>query len=131
MVGSASLLRSGKLTTDELRKGLDTIERNARNTGSDHRRSSGYQPHNSGKVRLDVRRIDLPNVLNQSIDTVHATADAKRIHLDSVIDLDAGTILGDPDRLQQVFWNLLNDAEQVYSQRREVRVVVKSYNYEH
>jgi CheY-like chemotaxis protein len=73
-----------------------------------------------------VQRIDLPNVLNQSIETVRATADAKSIHLDSVIDLDAGTILGDPDRLQQVFWNLLNNAIKFTPVGGEVQVLVKT-----
>ena len=93
VVGWASLLRSGKPTTNELRKGLETIERNARIQAQIIEDLLDMSRIISGKVRLNVRRIDLPNVLNQSIETVRATADAKSIHLDSVIDLDAGTIL--------------------------------------
>ena len=125
VVGWANLLRSAKLTTDELRKGLDTIERNARIQAQIIEDLLDMSRIISGKVRLDVRRIDLPSVLNQSIETVRATADAKSIHLDSVIDLDAGTILGDPDRLQQVFWNLLNNAIKFTPKGGEVQVLVK------
>ena len=129
VVGWASLLRSGKPTTDELRKGLETIERNARIQAQIIEDLLDMSRIISGKIRLNVRRIDLPNVLNQSIETVRATADAKSIHLDSVIDLDAGTIFGDPDRLQQVFWNLLNNAIKFTPNGGEVQVLVKSVHY--
>jgi PAS domain S-box-containing protein len=126
VVGWANLLRSGKPTTNELRKGLETIERNARIQAQIIEDLLDMSRIISGKVRLNVQRIDLPNVLNQSIETVRPTAETKSIHLDSVIDLDAGTILGDPDRLQQVFWNLLNNAIKFTPVGGEVQVVVKS-----
>ena len=126
VVGWANLLRSGKPTTNELRKGLETIERNARIQAQIIEDLLDMSRIISGKVRLNVRRIDLPNVLNQSIEIVRPTAETKSIHLDSVIDLDAGTILGDPDRLQQVFWNLLNNAIKFTPVGGEVQVVVKS-----
>ena len=125
VVGWANLLRSGKPTTNELRKGLETIERNARIQAQIIEDLLDMSRIISGKVRLNVRRIDLPSVLNQSIETVRTTADAKSIHLDSVVDPHAGTILGDPDRLQQVFWNLLNNAIKFTPVGGEVRVLVK------
>ena len=128
VVGWANLLRSGEPTTNELRKGLETIERNARIQAQIIEDLLDMSRIISGKVRLNVRRIDLPNVLNQSIETVRATADAKSIHLDSVIDLHAGTILGDPDRLQQVFWNLLSNAIKFTPVGGEVQVVAKSFH---
>ena len=128
VVGWANLLRSGKPTTNELRKGLETIERNARIQAQIIEDLLDMSRIISGKVRLNVQRIDLPSVLNQSIETVRATADAKSIHLDSVVDLHAGTILGDPDRLQQVFWNLLNNAIKFTPVGGEVQVVVKSFH---
>ena len=125
VVGWANLLRSDKLTADELRKGLETIERNARIQAQIIEDLLDMSRIISGKVRLNVQRIDLPSVLNQSIETVRATADAKSIHLDSVVDLHAGTILGDPDRLQQVFWNLLNNAIKFTPVGGEAQVLVK------
>ena len=79
----------------------------------------------SGKVRLAVERIDLPAVLNESIDTIRATAEAKGIRLQSVVDPRAGRISGDPDRLQQVFWNLLNNAIKFTPTGGQVQVVLE------
>ena len=42
--------------------------------------------------------------------SVQALADAKSIGLKAVLDPSAGPVAGDPDRLQQVVWNLLANA---------------------
>jgi len=64
----------------------------------------------SGKVRLDVQRVDLPAVVVEAIDTVRATASAKGVRLQTIIDPLNAPVTGDPNRLQQVFWNLLSNA---------------------
>ncbi|MBC8025231.1 MAG: response regulator [Steroidobacteraceae bacterium] len=64
----------------------------------------------SGKVRLDVQRLDLASVINATIETIRPTAQAKGIRLDAALDPDAGRVRGDPNRLQQVLWNLLTNA---------------------
>lgn len=64
----------------------------------------------SGKMRLDVRRVDLAVVLREALETVRPAADAKSISLVVDIEPDMGTITADPVRLQQVVWNLLMNA---------------------
>jgi PAS domain S-box-containing protein len=67
----------------------------------------------SGKLRLEVRPLDLARVVGDALDIVRPTAEARRIAL--AADLAAGPegggeITGDPERLQQVVWNLLSNA---------------------
>src|SRR5262249_20395165 len=64
----------------------------------------------TGKLRLDVRSVDLKAVVEAALDTARPAADAKGIRLEAVLDPGAGPITGDPDRLQQVVWNLLTNA---------------------
>jgi len=64
----------------------------------------------TGKMRLDVRAVDLRAVVEAAIDVVRPTADAKGLRLQAVLDTQELGITGDPDRLQQVVWNLLINA---------------------
>jgi len=64
----------------------------------------------SGKLRLELRPVDLASVTFAAIDVVTPTAAAKRITVRSVIETDEPWVLGDPDRLQQVVWNLLSNS---------------------
>ena len=64
----------------------------------------------SGKMRLDIRPVDIQRVLESAIDAVRPAADAKGVRLQTLIDPNAGPLSGDPDRLQQVVWNLLMNA---------------------
>ena len=64
----------------------------------------------SGKVRLDVQRLNLPAIVTEAIETVRSAASAKGVGLQTMIDPLNAPFSGDPNRLQQVFWNLLNNA---------------------
>jgi signal transduction histidine kinase len=58
----------------------------------------------SGKVRLDVQPVSLAAIIEAALDAVRPAAEARCILLQKVIDPQAGTISGDPDRLQQIVW---------------------------
>jgi len=63
-----------------------------------------------GKVALNEQPVSLSTIISDAIETVRAEATAKRIALK--IDLHPETLVieGDPIRLGQVAWNLLNNA---------------------
>ena len=128
VLGWANILRLGKLQGEELKQGLDTIERNARIQAQIIEDLLDMSRIISGKIRLDVQRIDLPAVLNESIETLRAMAEAKGVRLQVVVDPFAGPISGDPSRLQQVFWNLLNNAIKFTPKGGKVRVVLERVN---
>ena len=128
VLGWANILRLGKLQGEELKQGLDTIERNARIQAQIIEDLLDMSRIISGKVRLDVQRVDLPAVLNESIETLRATAEAKGVRLQVVVDPFAGPISGDPNRLQQVFWNLLNNAIKFTPKGGKVQVLLERVN---
>ena len=64
----------------------------------------------SGKVRLDMRRVRLPELIDAALDSVMPALSAKTIRLEKVVGSDVEYVSGDPGRLQQVLWNLLTNA---------------------
>src|SRR5215469_18036470 len=128
VLGWANTLRAGRLSPEELAEGLETIERNARVQAQLIDDLLDMSRIISGKVRLDVQRIDLPAIVAASTDTVRASALAKGVSLQMVIDPLNAPIAGDPSRLQQVFWNLLNNAIKFTPKRGRVQVLLKRVN---
>ena len=110
IVGWTALLRSGRLGDDKRQHALDTIERNARAQTQLIDDLLDVSRIISGKLRLDVERVDLAAVIRNTIDAVQPTADAKGIHLYTELHSDDAAVAGDADRLQQVVWNLLANA---------------------
>jgi signal transduction histidine kinase/DNA-binding response OmpR family regulator len=108
--GWAHLLRSGGLQGDAASRALDVIMRNANAQVQLIDDMLDVSRIVTGKMRLDVRPVDLKAVVEAAIDVVRPAADAKDLRLHAVLDSQPLGIAGDPDRLQQVVWNLLINA---------------------
>ena len=109
----------------ELAEGLRTIERNARAQTQIIEDLLDMSRIVSGKVRLDVRPVDPQAVVEAALETVRPAAEAKDIRLHKVLDPEAGTVSGDPNRLQQVFWNLLSNAVKFTPRGGRVQVLLR------
>src|SRR5205823_246511 len=64
----------------------------------------------SGKLRLNVQRMEPSRLLADALAIATPAAAAKGIGLHSFVEKNIGSLHGDPDRLQQVLWNLLTNA---------------------
>lgn len=110
IVGWSHVLRLRHRDATELVEGLDVIERNARVQTRLIEDLLEMSRIISGKLRLDVQRVDLQEVVRAAVAAVRPTATARQIRLQVVLDPRAGPVWGDPSRLQQCFWNLLTNA---------------------
>jgi PAS domain S-box-containing protein len=128
ILGWSQLLQRGKGDEALLQEGFQIIERNAR---SQTRLISDLLDMSriiSGKIRLDVQRMDLASVVEAAIDSVRPSADAKGIVLRKILDPLAGPVSGDPNRLQQVVWNLLTNAIKFTPKGGKVEVLLERVN---
>jgi signal transduction histidine kinase len=64
----------------------------------------------SGKLRLELRTVQLSGVVEAAIESVRPAAEARSVRIEQALEPDAGAIHGDPARLQQVVCNLLCNA---------------------
>jgi PAS domain S-box-containing protein len=108
--GWARMLRAGELREAAEKRALEAIERNANAQVQLIDDLLDVSRIVTGKMRLTVRPVDLRTVVEAALDTVRPAAEAKGIRIQSVLDSRAASITGDPDRLQQVVWNLLMNA---------------------
>jgi signal transduction histidine kinase/ActR/RegA family two-component response regulator len=122
ILGWIQLLRDDSQSSASMDEGLDTIERNARAQSRLIEDILDFSRINAGKLRLDVRPIELPDVITEAIEVVRPGADAKGIRIDRMLDPNAGLVSGDPGRLQQVVWNLLSNATKFTPRGGRVRV---------
>jgi PAS domain S-box-containing protein len=108
--GWASLLRRQPRPEERLERGLEVIERNARAQTKLIDDLLDMSRIVTGKLHLSLARTDLYPLLVAASDVVKPAAEAKGVRL--VIDIDPaiGAMMADPDRLQQILWNLLTNA---------------------
>jgi signal transduction histidine kinase len=108
--GWAHLLSVGELDGRRRQTAVETIERNARAQTRLVDDLLDVSQAITGKLRLEVRDVDLVSLVRAGVDTVRPAAEAKRIRVDTDIGPGSFVVRGDPDRLQQVVWNLLSNA---------------------
>ena len=126
--GWTQLLKRGKDDPEILAEGIDVIDRNVRMQTQLIEDLLDMSRIISGKVRLDVQQVELPEVINAALQGVQPAADAKGIRLQRVIDPAAGPVSGDPGRLQQVLWNLLTNAIKFTPRHGRIHVLLQRVN---
>jgi PAS domain S-box-containing protein len=122
ILGWAHMLRDPQLLVDRRQAAIDTILRNAQSQEQLISDILDVQRIMAGKIRLNLRTVDLGNVVRSAAETVQPSADAKAVRLQLLLDLDTPQITGDPDRLQQIVWNLLSNAIKFAPQGGHVQV---------
>ncbi len=110
ILGWSTILRQGPRTAEKLERGLEVIERNARSQGKLVSDLLDLSRIVSGKLRIHLRRTELSGVLHAAADVVRPAAETKGVRLVVDVDPEIGSTVADPDRLQQILWNLLSNA---------------------
>jgi PAS domain S-box-containing protein len=123
----ARMLRNDDLDRAQAAKAVEVIERNARLQAQLVEDLLDVARIVEGKVRLQVRPVDLSEVVQNAVDVVRPAAEAKDVRLQVVLDTTV-TLSGDAERLQQVVWNLLSNAVKFTAKGGRVHVVLERVN---
>jgi PAS domain S-box-containing protein len=110
ITGWANLLASGRLSAPEVAKAVDVIVRNAALQAQLINDLMDLSAAVVGKMRLEIRPLDLVRVVETAVESIRPSAATKELTLELRLEDGPVEVLGDPDRLQQIVWNLLTNA---------------------
>jgi signal transduction histidine kinase/CheY-like chemotaxis protein len=108
--GWARMLQSGGLDPESAARAVDVIVRQADAQVQLIDDLLDVSRVVAGKMRLDVRPVELTAIVEGALDAVRPAAAAKDIRLEASLSAGPGTVVGDPSRLQQIVWNLVMNA---------------------
>ncbi|MHC5538693.1 ATP-binding response regulator, partial [Singulisphaera rosea] len=128
ILGWAKILHSGPVDPTDLEDGLSAIERNAVAQAQIIEDILDISRIVSGNFRLEVRPVDIQEVIEAAIAAVTPAAISKGIRLQKVLDSIAGPVSGDFARLQQVVWNLLSNAVKFTPKGGKVKILLERVN---
>jgi CheY-like chemotaxis protein len=79
----------------------------------------------SGKLQLARRTVDAHQVVDSAVASIAPSAGERRIAVESSAGSGEALVEGDPDRLQQVVWNLLANAVKYTSEDGCIRIGIR------
>ncbi|BAY36253.1 two-component hybrid sensor and regulator [Nostoc sp. NIES-2111] len=136
ILGWAQLLQSRKLSEAQTAKGLETIERNAKAQTKLIEDLLDISRMIRGKLRLNVSTCNLIPIIETAIENINLAAQAKDIELTfflnhPVTENPPLQVSGDPERLQQIIWNLLTNAIKFTPPGGKVEVKLTKITHSH
>ena len=128
VIGWARMLQSGRLDQNSATHALEVIERNAWAQKQIIEDILDVSRVITGKLQLKVSPVDLVAIVDAALDAVRPAMEAKEIKIETLLDSSLRLISGDPDRLQQVIWNILSNAAKFTPAGGKVEIAVGQNN---
>jgi len=110
MLGWVSLIQGGCLDKESKERALETIARNARTQKKLVDDLLDVSSIGAGNFSLDIEPTDLFYVIELAVESVRPEAEVKGVRLQKDLDPAVHMFLLDPNRFQQVIWNLVQNA---------------------
>lgn len=112
ILGWARLMKDGTLSQDQAERAISTIIKNSETQNRLIEDLLDVARLISGKLELARERVDVSGAMRDSIESARPVADSKSILFELNVDSSAENafVIGDNERLHQVFANLLTNA---------------------
>jgi PAS domain S-box-containing protein len=110
ILGWVRLLKTGRLDDVQVQQALGALDRGARAQAAVLEDLLDMSRIVRGTLRLEPRATDVRQVLKSAVETVEPAVRSKGLQLQVDVPASVPLVSADPDRLRQVFWNLLTNA---------------------
>jgi PAS domain S-box-containing protein len=124
ILGWSRLLDSEALDDSVTRQAIETIWRNAKAQSQIIDDILDVSRIITGNLHLELHPVELVPIVDNAINVVRPTADAKGIRIQTKLDNAPIVVSGDANRIQQVIWNLLSNAVKFTSSGGQVSVSI-------
>jgi signal transduction histidine kinase/CheY-like chemotaxis protein len=124
VLGWARLLASGKLDARQTTRAIEAIERAGWAQSRLIEDLLDVSRIVAGKLELSPRPTRVQPLVSAAVHALRQAAEARRIGLTTDLDPAIGPITADPDRLQQIAWNLVSNAIKFTPSGGHVRVTL-------
>jgi signal transduction histidine kinase/ActR/RegA family two-component response regulator len=128
IAGWVQILRDKHVKPDQVAHGLEIIERNTWAQVEMINDLLDMSRIVTGKLKLDLQRVDLPYIVSSAVDTIRPSAEAKGLRLTAAISSVPGGIMGDETRLLQIIGNLLSNAVKFTPNGGKIHVALERVN---
>ena len=122
ILGWARMLALGNLDEETTRSALDAIERSTMTQAKLIEDLLDDSRIAAGKLRLDLRAVDMQSIIESAITLIRPAADLKQVSVALQTDEGPYEVAGDPMRLQQVIGNVLGNAIKFTPEHGEVHI---------
>jgi CheY-like chemotaxis protein/nitrogen-specific signal transduction histidine kinase len=122
IVGWSRLLSGSQLDEQNRARAIQIIQRNAEAQSNLIEDLLDVSRIMTGKMKIDMRPLAFSPIVEAVVHDLRPSAEAKRLELETDIDVAAGQIMGDPIRLQQIVTNLLSNAIKFTPEGGQVKV---------
>lgn len=91
-------------------RAMQVIERNANAMTRLVEDLLDFSGASRGQLRLDVAPVDFVRVVDETLESARGWAQPKGVQIERRFEVESARVMGDAARLQQVVWNLVNNA---------------------
>jgi signal transduction histidine kinase/CheY-like chemotaxis protein len=128
ILGWVQVLRSDPEISEDIAEGLAIIERNAHSQAQIIGDLLDISRIIAGKIRLEVQEVELADIIKQAIETAKNAARVKSLRIEKILENLPAPISGDPNRLQQIFWNLISNAIKFTPKGGKIQIILARVN---
>ena len=110
IAGWVQILRKNVSDAESFAHGIEIIDRNVKMQTKIIEDILDVSRIITGKLNFDVTPVNLVPVIEAALESVRLAAEVKAIQIQTVFNDTASLVSGDPNRLQQIVWNLVSNA---------------------
>jgi PAS domain S-box-containing protein len=119
------MLRSATVTPEAMKEGLDILDRSVETQKQLVEDLLDASRMSRGQLRIERREVELSRVIESAVESIRPGAEAKNLNLQLHLDPNVGRVRADPDRIQQVVWNLISNAVKFTNEGGSVTITLR------